>query len=703
MDALNNATLSRQDNRFTEPNLFFADPAVFDVFSFPLLRGDPTTALSEPLTMVMTQQMARKYFGAEDPIGQILQLNDGLDIHVTGILADIPLHTQLRCELLVSMRTLELIMGPAFTQWGRIGVPYTYILLDESADPGLLEAKLPEMMSKYLPAPLAKMTRLFLQPLNRIYLHSDLKMELEPRGNMGYVYLFSALAALILLIACINFINLATARASRRAVEIGLRKTIGAHRRQLIVQFLTDSIVLAMGAILLGILLFESARPLFNRVLQREFALPYLTHPLVIPALFLTALLLGTAAGFYPALLLSRYHPLETIKGQTPVGSKAFLRKLLVVFQFIISAALIIAALVIYRQIDYVKHKDLGFARDQVAAISLPKSFPPARYDAWKNHLLQLTGIRDVSGADLYPGSRRMMKIGVRPEGFEDSGPQIMILSQVDDLFLKTIGAGLAEGRDFDPRIATDRTEAIIINQAAAVTLGWREPIGKTIHIPNQAQRGQMDAFRVIGVVNDFHLRSLHEKIEPLIIRYQEGPRAALLVSLESAEIGAILEKIRAAWQSQFGDQTPLEVTFLDDAFARYYESEEKLALIVTIFCLLSVFIAALGLLGLVTFTVESRTREIGIRKVLGASVAGVAFQLTRDFFKWVLAGTLLAPFVAWYILRQWLQQFVYRIGLPYDIFFMAMISCLTVALMTVIFQAVRVANLDPVKTLKYE
>jgi len=701
-DVVENVILEYDDQRFKEENFFIADPGLFSVFTFPLLRGNPDEVLAAPFTVVISEDMARKYFSPEDPVGKTLTLNDQYELTVTGVLRNVPANTQLRCDFIASFATLEAIPELNYNIWGRLGTPYTYILVNEPFDAEAFDAKLPDFLKRHVPGPLSEKITLFVQPLKDIYLRSDLKMELEPSGSIQYVYLFSALAIAILLIACINFMNLATARSVHRSVEVGMRKTLGARREQLIRQFLGESISIAVIATILAFTLFEVLRHTIGFFRENNISIDYRADLWILPALLAMAVFVGIIAGSYPAFFLSGIRPIATLKGSWKVSSKSLLRKALVVFQFVISVTLIISTLVIYRQLHYVKNLDLGFDKESTIVIPINEAPLQGKYEGLKNALDRTPGVLAVSGTFSYPGGSSMIKMGLRAEGMPEDDPVVMQVVGADYDLIDALGIPLVTGRNFSREYASDAREAVILNQAAVRRLGWDEPIGKSINLPSMRVRGEPTQAKVIGVINDFHMQSLREKIEPIIIHINPTMLSNLVVRLEPGRYSETLAGIESIWK-EIAPGNAFAFRFIDDKFDEYYRREQKLGQIITTFSMLAIFIACLGLYGLAAFTTEQRTKEIGVRKVLGASVRGIVFLFSKEFLKWVIIANLLAWPVAWYAMQRWLQNFAYHTQLAVSVFLVSGLVSLAIALITIAYQAIRSAIANPVKALRYE
>ena len=701
-DIAESAILEYDKNRFTETDFFFVDPSIFDIFSFPLKIGTPESVFKSPWSIVMTSTIAQKYFGDSDPIGKQIKFNDEFEFTVTGILEDIPKNTQLQCKIMASTKTLELINPTQLNEWGQIGLPYTYLLVDDHFSKDEFEIKISDFLKRHISGPIASMTTLFIQPFKDIYLYSDLRNEMQPTGNIQYIYLFSALAIAILVIACINFMNLSTARSARRSLEVGMRKTLGAQRPQLIKQFLGESIFLSVLATILAFGIFNLIRNQFSVYLEKEFIVNYSQNLWIFPSLTGLAILVGFLAGIYPAFILSRYQAIDSFKGSIKGSSRSILRKVLVVFQYSISILLIIATIIIYKQIYYIKHKDLGFNKDQTLTISLNDPALQKHYISLRDAFSKLSGVQAVSGGFNYPGGSRIMKMGTRPEGLQSDEPFIIQIIGVDYGYLDALGISLVDGRDFNRHFASDAKEGFILNQAAINQLGWDNPIGKKLPIPDLHQRGAYIDGKIIGVVKDFHMRSLKEKIEPLLIHINPQMISSIVLRIEPNNISETLKSLETSWAS-IVPNSPFNYSFIDDKFADYYRSEEKLGQLLCVFSILAVFVACLGLFGLASFTTEQRIKEIGIRKVMGASVQNILYLLSGEFLMWVIISNVISWPISWYIMNRWLQNFAYHTRIPIWSMAISLLISLLIATISVSYQTIKAARMNPANSLRYE
>ena len=694
--------VSFRDSHFYEDSWFYADDTVFEVFTFPLVKGDPKTALKEPLSVVVTEEAARKYFGDEDPLGKVLTVSDKYnqyDFLVTGVLKNIPPHSHFRFDFLASFITLETHYRFNLPNWFNHAY-YTYLLLESGCNPKELEKKFPALVEKYTGKVGASVLKPHLQPLTSIHLHSHLRSEIEANSDIVYVYVFSATAFFILLIACINFMNLATARYACRTREVGVRKVVGARRAQLIKQFLGESILFSLLALPFSILFVELLLPVFSSLIGKKLVFNYFSNWLVLIGLLGVTILVGCLSGIYPALFLSAFEPVKVLKGTVFSGSRGvYLRKGLIVFQFAISIILMVSTAVIMNQVDYLRTKKLGFQKEQVLVLPLRSKETRVRYELLKNEFLKNPRIMKVTMSSGLPG--RIPHYWVinaeLTEELVDVKKKVMSawVLMVDHDFIKTMGMELVEGRDFSRDFVTDEKETVIINEQAAKEFGWTSPLGMKVKTEN------MDGY-VIGVVKDFHFKPLYQLIEPIVIYIKPSFFEYASLRISPVDIPSTLADLKDKWRELAPNQ-PFEYFFLDSDFDSIYRSEERVGKLTASSTLLAIFIACLGLFGLASFTAEQRTKEIGIRKVLGASIPGIVSLLTREFTKWVVVANVFAWPVSYYVMQRWLQNFAYRINVGFLNFLLAAAMTLAVALFAVSYQAIKAALANPVEALRYE
>jgi putative ABC transport system permease protein len=712
-------TLVRYEARyFEEPGFYFADPEIFDVFTLPFIKGDPKTALLDPNSVVITEEMAAKYFGNLDPINQVINIDGGADLKVTGVMKSIPHNSHFHVDFLGAMKLLEQFFGADVFQynWGSNNYA-TYLLLPKGYDLRQLEAQFPAFLDRHLTAAYQRETgqappqqpslgnKLHLWPLTDIHLYSHLDSEIEPNGDIKNVYIFSSVAFFILLIACINFMNLATARSANRAREVGLRKVVGADRLRLVNQFLGESIVLAFIALLVAVLIVEISLPTFNDFVGKELGLNAGRNLAAALALAGIAVLVGILAGSYPAFFLSRFQPAVVLKGQSNSrAGHAALRKGLVVFQFAISIILIISVGVVNSQLEFCRTKNLGLNKEHV--IILPSSEQMIqKFPDFKNRLRQHPTIIAVTASKRVPSARLLDSSGARMiDGAKSEPIHFRIANvRVDHDFIPTYGMEIVAGRNFSTEFPTDSMQAFILNETAVKQLGWASPQDA---IDKPFGYGNRDG-KIIGVVKDFHYESLHVPIAPVVMYIMPPSFNSISVRIRpehTQDVTSTLGFLEKVWQ-EYRPNFPFTYSFLDDRYEQLYRSEHKLGQMFGAFSALAIFIGCLGLFGLASYTAEQRTKEIGIRKVLGASVSNVVMLLTKDFTKLVGLATLVSWPLAYYAMNSWLQDFAYRIQInsQFLTFLIAAALALVIALITVSVQAVKAALSNPVNSLRYE
>jgi putative ABC transport system permease protein len=695
-DRQSSVAVARENIQFIEPRFFYADANVFDMFTFPLVQGDAKTALQDPYCLVLTEDMARKYFGRENPVGKTLTIDNKEDYRVTGVLKNLPHTSHIKFDFLASICTME-AENP---RYGKLWAwsCYTYLLLPRGYSPSELERKLPDFVRRHRNEEAAKALTFYLQPLTKIHLHSNLAYEIESNGDIRSIYIFSAIAFFILLIACINFMNLATARSAHRAKEVGLRKVLGADRRQLARQFLGESFILSIFALLIAVALVELSLPAFSALTGKAVRINYIDNGLIPLGLAGLLFFVGIVSGSYPAFFLSAFHPAEILRGKFRAGLKSsFFRKFLVVTQFSISIVLIVSTVVVYTQLDFIRNKKLGFDKEHLIVLSVGEQEMRAKYEAFRNGLLQNSRILSVAASTSFPGLIPTISKFV-PEGAEDKEPLTLRNMLVDYDFIKTFGMEIKEGRDFSRHFPTDAREAFLINETAARQFGWDSAVGKKL-TDLDGGSGQ-----VIGVIRDFHFRSKHQRIEPLILSILPDNRFIYFISVKlgPGNLQESLSFLKEEWR-KYSAGRPLEYVFLDENFDKLYGAEQKLSRLFSAFSFLAILIACLGLFGLASFASEQRTKEIGVRKTLGASVANIVLLFSREFTRWVLVANVLAWPIAYFAMSRWLQSFAYRVDIRLWMFLLAASLALAIALLTVSFQAMKAALANPVDALRYE
>ncbi len=696
--------VSHGEKHFVEKRFFFADESVFDVFTFPLLQGNPKTSLQEPFSVVITAETAHKYFGDDDPINRTLNYNLGgrkFDFQVTGVLAPIPLNSHIRFDFLASYKSLPSIVGEYFMTRHWDSPTWTYTLLPDGYDPEDINRLLPAFTEKHVDKWSFSSISHKLHPMKDIYFHSP-GPPIGERGNSQFLFVLSAISAFILLIACINFMNLATARSGSRAKEIGMRKVIGAQRSQLVWQFVGESVCYSFIALTLAIILVELFLPAFNQFVGKTLHINYVQNIGYIVAMIATAIIVGIISGSYPAFFLSSFKPVaifkETLKAR---GLSVFIRKTLVVGQFVISIALIASVVLVIRQIQFMRTMELGFNKNHVITIPIRDRSVKQRYELLKNKWLQNPNILGVTASSMEPGVTSQNGINIKARGIDDMNAGIIY---VDHDYVKTLEIKLARGRDFSKAISTDTEGALLMNQAMVERLGWQDGIGEQVELffKEGGKKVPMYQTVVVGVVNNFNFRDLTTPMQPILIKIDPGRYNYILARINSNTTAGSIDYLKTVWK-EFQFEQPFEFTFLVDDMNRVYRRVENFAAVARYGTFFAIFIACLGLFGLASFSVEKRTKEIGIRKVLGATVPGLVRLISKEFLTLVLLANIIAWPVAYYAMKVWLQNFAYRTSIEFWTFLVAAGLAFFIALLTVSYQAIKTALANPVKSIRYE
>ncbi len=696
-------------NSLREENITFADSTLFDVFTLPLVAGDPKTALTSPNTVVISESAAKRHFGNQDPMGQTLGFNNYKSCKVTAVMRDMPANSHFRSDFFLTMLSDDY-------QWGQwlSNNHHTYIVLREGTDYRQFETNFNAVIEKYV-GPQAMqfigvtLTQFrqagnrfnyWLMPLGNIHLYSKQREELAPNSDIQYVYIFSAVALFILLIAGINFMNLATARSASRAKEVGVRKVLGSERQQLIGQFMTESVLMTALAMGLGLLMAAVSIPFFNTLAAKQLSIQSLFSLHWLPVLVALPIIVGLLAGVYPALFLSSFKPISVLKGRINLSFKgAGLRSGLVVFQFMMSVILIVGTIIVYRQITYIQSKNLGFKRDQVLTVNDVYAIGK-QAEIFRQEVLRLPGVVSGSVSGYLPTPSNRADNPFFPEGEVDQKKAVSMQTWgVDHDYVKTLGMQIIQGRDFSRGFGSD-SSGIILNETAAKLFGGNTIVGKRI---DQFINSPKDAktYTVIGIVKNFHYESLRQNIGALSLKLEANSGAASF-RMSTTNIPALISQIEVKWR-QVAPGKPFSYAFLEDSFDAMYRAEQRIGNIALTFAVLAILIACLGLFGLATFTAEQRTKEIGVRKVLGASVMSIVTLLSKDFLKLVLIAVLIASPIAWFAMNRWLQDFAYKIDIEWWVFAGAGLLAVSIALLTVSFQSVKAALMNPVKSLRSE
>ncbi len=702
----NNPLITSKSDKFQENRFFFVDEDVFEVFSWEMITGDPATALKEPNSLVITASTAKKYFGDEDPMGKVLNYDNLVDMKVTGVIEDVPDNSHFTFDFLCSFQTVEDFFGLENLMQNFGSNNYTtYLLLPENYDYNELQAQLGGFLNNHLqPASNGTMpedyNELTLWPVTSIHLHSHLDSEIEANGNISYVYIFTAIAFLTLIIACINFMNLSTARSSKRAKEVGLRKVMGAVRTSLIRQFLVESVLFAVASLVVAILSVHLILPWFNNFVQKELALSIDDNLFIIYLLVGVTLFVGFVAGSYPAIYLSRYEPAKVLKGQKKANKNGFnLRSVLVVIQFCISIVLIISVGIIQDQLAFMRNKSVGFNKENLLVLPINDNIFE-RYESLRDQFLNQPGIKEAAITSIVPSGRLLDSQGTQAEVDGEMKPIPFRIADVhvDHEFLSSFEVPIKAGRDFDINLASDSTESFVLNESAIKAVGWKsneEAIGKSF-------KYGMRQGKIIGVVQDFHFESLHQEIAPIVFMITGGRARSVVFRVKEGLEEETLAYLEEQW-SYLRPGFPFSQFWVDDRYHEQYSNEDRLASLIKYFSGLAIVIAALGLFGLASFTAEQRFKEIGVRKVMGASISQILVLLTRGFTSLVVIGFLIACPIAWYFMDSWLDNFAYQTEINAMAFLIGGGLALVIAFVTVSYQSIKAASTNPIDALKYE
>ena len=693
--------LKLEDEEYFEDNFIFAEHSFLEIYQFPFIKGDPAKALMGPNELLLTATAAKKYFGDKDPIGKRINLSNFVDLEVIGVIQDLPDNTHLQFDMIASFETFKgfFANNPTFfeTQWTWVAA-WMYFTVANEQDAEKVSSGLPAFVKAHFPANLSDTgLKLHMQKANDVHLTSHLELEFEQNGNIQHVYLFSFIAILILLIAIINFMNLATARAAKRGKEVGLRKVLGAHRSMLVAQFMGEALLTSFLAVLIAVGILYLGLPWFNQLTGKNIAVNLFQNGPLLIGLLVLGVGVGLVAGSYPALVLSSFQPTESLKGKAGMaGNKNFLRKALVVSQFVISISLIICIGIVYKQLHYIHNKDMGFNKDQIAMVDFGfnqfNEFGP-----FKSELLKDSDIQAVSllGGSV-PGKEEVIENGFVPKGTPVEQQQWFSVMFAGHDFEKVLDVEFLQGHSFQIGSSTDST-GYIINESAAKALGWGTDVaGKTLDRvtgPNQATG------EVIGLVKDFHYQPLYVPIKPLVIVLGGN---VLSVKINSENLPGAIKSIESKWKAQF-EKNPFRYAFMDDNFNKIYTKEDNFSRTIQYFSVLAVFIACLGLLGLSSYATENRKKEIGVRKVNGATTFELVTLLIKDFSMLVLIAFVISVPLAYYFGSRWLDNFAYRTDIGIFIFVLAGIVSLFLAVLTVSYHTIKAARANPVKSLRYE
>jgi putative ABC transport system permease protein len=690
------------EKQFYEESFFLTDSTVFNMFTYDFIEGDPNAALDRPFSIVLTYETAKKYFGdAEGIVGRSIQNQQGEEFNVTGVIKDVPLNSHFRFDALISRSTRAQLQGG--DSWGNFGV-YTYILLPPGYDLRKMYASLDKILKEKVNPifePVGIKINYELQRIVDIHLYSKIQDEAEGGGDISYIYIFGVVAAFMLIIACINYMNLATARSANRAKEVGIRKVMGSQRRQLVFQFITESAGLALIALAFSLILIYLLLPFFNDLANKSLPFTYLIQPIVLFSLFGVVIFVGVVGGSYPAFYLSGFNPVSVLKGKLAArGGSVVFRKVLVVLQFSISIFMLISTLIVFDQLNFLRSKDLGFDKEQIIRMELSGRDLRKNAQVLADNLKQNPNILRVGMADTSPGfsiGKLLFKVEDNDGKMVDRGVDLFT---ADYDYIDALGMTIVQGRNFSRDVISDTTYAVLVNEAMVKRMTWQNPLGKKFMI--YGEQGAVER-RVVGVVKDYHQNSLYDPIEPLMIFLGKNVRY-VFAKIKAGDLKNSIASIEKNWKA-VNPNNPFEYDFLDQDFNSQYKADEKRSLIFTVFSSLTIIIACLGLLGLAAFTTAQRTKEIGVRKIIGASVNGLVMLVSKEFFFLVGIGTLVAFPVAWYFTNTWLQNFAYRIELEGEwlTFILSAVLALVITFLTVGFHVIRAASANPVHALRDE
>ena len=680
-----------EDKEFNEENFFYVDSTLFDIFTYKVIKGEIKSALLAPKKIILTEKIANKYFGKSDPIGKTL--TTGTDTYeVTGVIQDVPTNSHFRFDAVAARNNLPKQLG----NWGNFGV-FTYLLFPEKFDVKAFETKMQGMYDAYMKTifgPLKISIKYHLEPLTRIHLYSTNASEPEPTGSITYVYIFAIVAIFLVLIASMNYMNLATARSTRRAREVGLRKVVGSRRGPLVLQFLSESMVFTLISLLISIVLIIVLLPKFNLLAGKAFNIHVIYSPVVLLSLLAIILIVGILGGSYPAFFLSRFSPVTVLKGEVTQGSAGSLfRKILVVIQFTVSVIMIICTLVVFRQLNYMKTTDQGF--DQKNVVGLQLNGPMVRkYPVLKQSLLENQNVKYVTSTNtaVGEGSGKVIFNVETDQGMSQKGVNFAV---VDHDFIETLGIKMLKGREFQQDMPSDTLTGVVVNEAFAKRMNWTEPIGKKVEL-----KPFIDG-RVIGVMKDYHQTGMYNAIESLMLLYRPLNNV-IYIKLSGSDTKQTLSFIERKWKEIFPDQ-PFVYTYLSERFNRQFEADDKRGLVFTMFTVLAILIACLGLFGLASYMVEQRTKEIGIRKVFGANENTILGLISKDFLILVAIGIVIAVPVAYYFMNRWLENYVYRTKIEVPLLLAAALLTILITFLTISYKSYQAAIMNPARALKAE
>jgi putative ABC transport system permease protein len=703
IDNWGNVLVRVGEKSFLEKEIHWTDPQTFEIFSFPIVHGEGGAGLQDPYSVLLSESAAARFFGRDDPVGRTLVLQAyemNSEFKVAGVFRDIPAKSHFIMDVVAPFETLGKIQERDLTRWGNNSF-YTYILLRDGADPRALEAKLVPFIAKYEAEDgwkyQGQRSRYFLQPLTRIHLHSRVNFDMGLIGDFRFVLLFASIAVLVLVIAGVNYMNLATARSLKRAHEVGLRKVVGAGRAQLVRQFIGDSLALTSLALVLAVGLVVAALPAFRAFVERDIAFNPFGDPALMPALLLLAAVVGVIAGSYPAFFVSAFQPVAALKGTGASRTKGRgLRNALIVFQFAASIALIVCTIGVRSQLRFIRNTDMGYDKDQILVL-VPRGGVREGLEAFKTELRGNSAVASVASSSCLPNSVTS-STNARWPGQDESADIPIYVLDADYDFAELYGLGFARGRNFSRDFPADAGGAFLINESAQKAIGWDDPVGREF---GRSRDGKAVG-RIVGVLKDFHMHSLHLPIMPLYVFLDPSRANRVSVKIRGGNIPETLTFVRRTWE-RFAPEYPFEYSFFDEIFDRAYRVEQRLGTVFSAFAGVAVLIACLGLVGLASFAAEQKTKEIGVRKVLGASTSGVIALLSREFMRWVVLANLIAWPIGYFAMRTWLQSFAYRTSLTVPTFLGAGLAAFAIAAAVISLQTYRAAAANPADSIRYE
>jgi putative ABC transport system permease protein len=703
--------VKKGNQNIEEDKVIYTDSTLFSVFTLPMIQGDPSTALVQPNSVVITESTAKKYFNSTDVVGKTMIIGDTGNYKITGVIRDIPKQSHFHFDFFISM--YGQLSPYEINQWTSNNFN-TYIVLKKGSNADLLSSQLNDFVMRYV-APVFQSLNITpeefkkqgnylhytLMPLQKIHLYSNKSGELEANGNIEYVYIFSLIAFFILLIACVNFMNLSTARSANRAKEVGVRKVLGSLRKNLIMQFLSESVLISFISLALALVIAALLLPYFNQLSGKDMTLDLFLKPWLLPAAILLMIVVGLIAGSYPAFYLSSFKPVQVLKGKLAKGFKSsWLRSGLVVFQFCISIILVIGTLVIYLQLNYIRNKDIGFNRSQVLIIKNTDALG-SQAKVFEDEIKKLNGIENGTMTGYLPTSGWRSDSPLFPDATTDTKNAVSTqIWRIDENYIPTLGMKMVQGRNFSVNFPTD-SSGIIINEAALKLFGFKDPLNRPLYYMNDFPKKDLTKYHIIGIVKNFNFNTLREEVTPLCFLYQPQ-NSSMAFRVHSANMPNLISMIQNKFKSLAPEQ-PFSYSFMDEDFNKTYSNEQRMGGISMTFSALAILIACLGLLGLITFAAEQRAKEIGIRKVLGANGRNIVSMLSKDFLKLVFIASLIAIPLAWWAMNKWLQGFAYRIQISWWILVSAALLAVLIALATIFYQAIKAALANPVNSLRSE